>query len=232
MHIDAILFDLDGTLIDSAPAIASVLNGMRQDLGKPPHNTERYRKWVSLGAEELIIRALEVSGSQVTVLLEKFRTLYKAIPTPDDAVNQGVTETLAALFAADVRLAICSNKPILLCEKILRETQLDQYFSCVVGGGTTENSKPHRDPIDHALAAMRVSHDRALLVGDSTVDQGAAKAAGIPFVFFTDGYNDGVIESLAWASIGRMNELLTLDFCSGNTATAVDRKGEPTRVAS
>ncbi len=230
MRIDAILFDLDGTLIDSAPTISSILNGMRQDLGKPPHNTGCYREWVSLGAEELIIRALEVSGGQITVLLERFRTLYKEIPTPDDAVNPGVKETLAALFATDIRLAICSNKPILLCEKILRETQLDQYFSCVVGGGTTANAKPHRDPIDHALAAMRISHDRALLVGDSTVDQGAAKAAGIPFILFTDGYNDGVIERLAWASIGRMNELLTLDFCSNNT-TAVDRKGKPTRVA-
>jgi phosphoglycolate phosphatase len=88
-----------------------------------------------------------------------------------------------------------------LCEKILRETKLDQYFSCVVGGGATPNPKPSHEPIDHALAGMRVSHNRALLVGDSTVDQGAAKAAGIPFIFFTNGYNDGVIEGLGWVGL-------------------------------
>jgi phosphoglycolate phosphatase len=218
MRVDAILFDLDGTLIDSAPTISSILNGMRQELGKPPHNIQRYREWVSLGAEELIILALEVSGNQVTVLLEKFRTIYKKTPTPENTVNTGVTETLTTLLAADIRLAICSNKPTLLCEKILKETQLKQYFSYVVGGGATARPKPSRDPIDCALTAMKISHDRALLVGDSTVDQGAAKAAGIPFIFFTNGYNDGVIEELASASIGRINDLLMLDFFSDNTS--------------
>jgi phosphoglycolate phosphatase len=231
MLIDGILFDLDGTLVDSAPTIAILLNYMREELGKPPHDIGCYRQWVSLGANDLISQSLEVSGSEVQVLLERFRLRYKSMSTHENTVHPTVSETLAVLTEWGLRLGVCSNKPTHLCEKVLFDTKLDQFFSCVVGGDTTNNPKPHRDPIDFALSSMKVSSERALLVGDSTVDQHAAKAAGIPFVFFTEGYNDGVVNELVCASIGLMNELLTLNLLTG-TAIKDNRAGSLTVVAS
>lgn len=231
MLIDGILFDLDGTLVDSAPTIAVLLNCMREELGKPSHDIGRYRQWVSLGAKDLISQSLDVSGSEVQVLLERFRLRYKSMPTYEDTVYPTASETLAALTEWGLHLGVCSNKPTHLCEKVLFDTRLDQFFSCVVGGDTTNNPKPYRDPIDFALSSMKVSPERALLVGDSTVDQRAAKAAGIPFVFFTEGYNDGVVEELVWASIGHMNELLTLGLLVGN-AIKDDRASGLTEVVS
>jgi phosphoglycolate phosphatase len=144
------------------------------------------------------------------VKLERFRLRYKSMSTHENIVHPTVSETLAVSTEWGIRLGICSNKPIELCKKVLFDTNLKQFFSCVVGGDTTNNPEPHRDPIDFALLSMEVSPERVLLIGDSTVNQRATKATGIPFVFFTEGYNDGVVEELVCESIGLMNELLTL----------------------
>ncbi len=212
MQIDGILFDLDGTLVDSAVIIAAVLDEMRLENGLPPHEVDHYRKWVSLGAERLIQLALGAPENLASSLVASFRTRYGKRCTPAAAVYPHVFEALAVLSRENVQLGVCSNKPTQLCNKVLSDTGLEEYFSCVVGGDATPYPKPDRSPIDHALSMLGISHGRACLVGDSTIDQRAAAAAGIPFVFFTGGYNDGVIEPAAWASIVHLNELLALDL--------------------
>jgi phosphoglycolate phosphatase len=119
---------------------------------------------------------------------------------------------LQALQKAGFALAICSNKPQTLCEKVLLETGLASYFSCIVGSSSAMPAKPDRAPLDFALNVLQVSHQYAVLVGDSTVDQAAAKAAQIPFVFFSGGYDDGVRAEQAWCRIDRLRQLAEPDF--------------------
>ncbi|MSQ99134.1 MAG: HAD family hydrolase [Xanthomonadales bacterium] len=192
MVIETILFDLDGTLLDSAPLVRRILNRMREDRGRGPLPLSCYRQWISLGAAELAGRAMEAEVQDVPVLVKEFRRLYHELPTPTDTLFPGAAETVAALAATGIRLGICSNKPEHLCRKVLLETGLCDHFGAVVGGDTVSQTKPNREPLDYALKTLSAAAPSTILVGDSTVDQRAARAAGLPFVFFTAGYNDGV----------------------------------------
>ena len=192
MSIDTILFDLDGTLVDSAPIVGLILNDMRVAQGLEPLPLGCFRQWISLGARELVGRAMEAKMEEVPVFVQEFRRLYRELPTPADTLFPGVAETIAVLTASGVRLGLCSNKPEHLCRKVLLETGLSDHFGTVVGGDTVSQPKPNRRPLDYALEALGATTPSAILVGDSTVDQRAAHAAQLPFVFFTGGYDDGV----------------------------------------
>lgn len=225
MALDTILFDLDGTLVDSAATIGAVLNGMREERGLPPLPISQYRAWVSLGAEQLIANSQQPDAALrdaappsdpdcdksghagVPAMLAEFRRRYGQLPTPVSAVFAGAFDALEALAARGLRLGVCSNKPVALCIKVLADTGLQRYFGCVVGGGSTPHPKPHREPVDHALSLLQASANGAVLVGDSTVDQRAAAAAGIPFIFYTGGYNDGVAPGSATMEISHLAHL-------------------------
>jgi len=189
--IKGVLFDLDGTLIDSAPVIGEILNEMRaeSDLASLPLGD--YRAWISLGATELIARAMGGLPDEIA-LLEEFRRRYRKRPTPENAVFSGAVSAIGALALHGIKLGVCSNKPEALCKKVLEETRLGGFFDIVVGGDTTPKRKPSREPIEFALAGLAVGADAVVLVGDSTVDQEASRAAGVPFIFFSGGYDDGV----------------------------------------
>ena len=210
MAIDTVLFDLDGTLVDSAPLVGTILNGMRAERDCAPLPVDCFRQWISLGAAELVSRALNLSLPEVDGALQDFRARYGRMPTPDECLFPGVTNTLAALTGAGVRLGICSNKPVHLCCKVLEDTGLDDYFGAIVGGGSVPRPKPHREPLDHALDLLGALPGGALFVGDSTVDQQAAGAAGVPFVFFAAGYDDGVDPGMVWARIEAMGQILAI----------------------
>lgn len=218
MPRDVLLFDLDGTLVDSAATIGQVLNDMRAARGHPPHDVARYRSWVSLGAEQLIAHALDAGPQQVPELLAAFRTAYRELPTPASALYPGVAAVLQALHDQGYRMAICSNKPEALCAKVLRDTGLERYFTVLVGGDTATHAKPHRAPLDLALAGLQANASHAVLIGDSTVDQRAAAAAGLPFIFFRGGYDDGVHADSAHAAIELLEHLPALLQARATTA--------------
>ena len=109
MSIDAILFDLDGTLIDSAQVIASVINNMRAEQHLAPVDVARFRQWVSLGADELLRRGMDRPGEDASDLVRDFRDRYRAMSTPLDSLYPGVGETVATLARLGVPMAICSK---------------------------------------------------------------------------------------------------------------------------
>jgi phosphoglycolate phosphatase len=210
MKLKAVLFDLDGTLVDSAQAIGDVLNQMRLERNLDCLEIQKYREWVSLGANSLIENSLEMPTSDTDLYLQDFRKRYGAKKTTNADIFPHVEETLIKLKALGVDLGICSNKPIHLCKKVLSDLNLDGYFSCVVGGGSASSSKPSREPVDLALSMLGHSHCNALLVGDSTVDQVASKNSGLPFIFFSGGYDDGVDFTQVAAIIHSMGDLIPL----------------------
>jgi phosphoglycolate phosphatase len=186
-----VVFDLDGTLVDSAPIVGFILNGMRTEVGLPPLDDFFYRKWSSEGGATLVGRALDVDPSAAQGLLSVFRRKYYEYATPMNSVYDGVIPLLEKLRVNSVKLGICSNKPERLCNKVLIDTGLYEYFDVVTGGDTLSNKKPEPDGLIHTLSAMSVRPSAALFVGDSIIDQLTATRANLDFALFTGGYDAG-----------------------------------------
>ena len=209
---DAFIFDLDGTLVDSAPIIGLVLNEMRLDLGLNPLALEFYRQWISRGAAELISNSLDVSLEEATPHIDIFREKYRQLPTPVSCVYFGVVDTITSLSLQGKKIGICSNKPQHLCQKIIKEIGLADFIPVIVGGDTLPTSKPCRDSIDFAIKELGGASSSAIFIGDSSIDQRAASAASIPFVFYSEGYDDGVNRLQVQYLIKRIPDLLDITF--------------------
>lgn len=209
---NTVIFDLDGTLIDSAPIVAEVLNSMRKQLGKNSLSLDFYRKWISHGAAELVSTAMDVDVSHSEPYVSEFRLRYRHIPTPLSCLFPGVVDTVTYLSRQGIKLGICSNKPEYLCRKIIAETGLEKMLDVIVGGDTLTLSKPFREPVDYVIQQLGGLHESTVLVGDSTVDQRAALASNIPFVFFSKGYDDGVDQTKALHVIAHIPQLLGLNL--------------------
>lgn len=213
-----LIFDLDGTLVDSVGVVGSILNAMRAEAGRAPLDQDFYRHWSSRGGVALVGRALEVGPDQALSQVDEFRRRYRERPTPDESVFPGAHSTLEQLSQRGVRLAICSNKPEHLCRKVLHETGLGRYFDAIIGGDTTPRGKPDPAPLLAAMAAIGAQPATTLMIGDSTVDQKTAAAAKVGFVFYSAGYDDGVDRDAAVASIAALPALLHLAFIGGAAA--------------
>ena len=209
---NTVIFDLDGTLIDSAPVVAEVLNDMRKQLGRNSLEPDFYRKWISRGAVELVAASMGVDVGNVGAYVSEFRLRYRHIPTPLSCLYPGVLDTVTFLSRQGIKLGICSNKPEYLCRKIIAETGLDEMLAVIVGGDTLPVSKPFREPVDYVIQQLGGLHESAVMVGDSTVDQHAAAAANIPFIFFSNGYDDGVDRTKALNMIARIPQLLDINL--------------------
>lgn len=193
MNVDLIVFDLDGTLIDSASQIAKILNGMRGSRGMEPLAVQSYRALVSHGADYLIKTSLVLEREdEVSQHLAHFRTQLLEQPVGREILFPGVVESLQLIAQRMVKVAICSNKPGNLCRKILRDLKIEAAFSAVVGGGDASENKPSPIPLQLAIAESQSSASSTVFVGDSTVDQMTAQNSKVRFAFFSAGYDDGV----------------------------------------
>ena len=176
----AILFDLDGTLVDSAPGIAAALNALRERRGLSAIGTTLVRPWISLGAAELVRLGLGPAACHVQDDLSEFRGVLRTLPTPAGALYPGVASCLRALVSAGMALAIVTNKPEALARQLLADVGLLDAFVAVIGGDTVPYAKPHAAPLLAALRAVAVSPEQSIFVGDSVVDADAAAALRMP----------------------------------------------------
>ncbi|GAA5171109.1 phosphoglycolate phosphatase [Viridibacterium curvum] len=193
----AILFDLDGTLIDAVPDLAEAANRMLRELGEPLRSEEEVGRFLGKGLGVLVERLLNDGRSPrnaayCEAALAVFRRHYAVTNGQRAVVYAGVRETLSALQATGMPCAVVTNKAAEFTEPLLRQLRLDQFFQCVVSGDTLPQKKPRPEPLLHACAALGVAPHEALMVGDSANDAEAARRAGIPVLLLTGGYSEGV----------------------------------------
>jgi phosphoglycolate phosphatase len=185
---DVLLFDLDGTLVDSAPAIAIALSALRTERGGSAVASDAIRPWISLGVDRLVANALEDLAGESEADVAAFRARLREIPNNRSCLYPSVEETLHSLRMAGARMAVITNKPGALSRTLLDDVGLGQMFAAIIGGDTTRHPKPHPAPIQYALSLLDVSAERCWFIGDSEVDAAAARALSIPFLLFAGGY--------------------------------------------
>jgi phosphoglycolate phosphatase len=195
----AVIFDLDGTLIDSAPDIASSLNEVLGRRGLPPFPLEQVKAMVGGGIPTLIRRALEAHGVEphdTEPLVRDMITVYAGRATVLTVLYDGAEAELARLRAAGIRIAICTNKSQEITDIILRDLGIAHYFASVAGIRPGGPRKPDPAALHAVLDALGLRAADAVMIGDSRADAGAAKAAGMPVVLVSFGYGTGPLAEL------------------------------------
>lgn len=187
-----LLFDLDGTLVDSAITIALALGQLSTSRGGTAVDVARVRRLVSQGATVLVREGLGPVAGDPAEDLAAFRTILADIPARPEMIFPGVIEALTELAAAGHVCAVVTNKPERLARLLLDQLDLTRHFAAVVGGDTLAVCKPDPAPLHHALDALGQGAlgqaTPAVMIGDSDVDARAAAAAGLPFALFLGGY--------------------------------------------
>lgn len=191
-----VMFDLDGTLLDSVPDLAAAVDSMLQQLGLPVAGVEQVRNWVGNGARVLVERALESQRQGVPATGDNEAALALFMQAYADnhrftSVYPGVFECLDWLRAQQIELAVITNKPERFVGPLLEEKGLDGYFRWVIGGDTLAQQKPDPAALLHVMREAGVPAGECLFVGDSRNDVLAARAAGVPCVAVSYGYNHG-----------------------------------------
>lgn len=179
--MDFLIFDLDGTLIDSKLDLAYAVNAARQHLGLPPLDVEMIGSYVGNGAPLLIRRAMgpEASEEDVKKALDYFMTYYGDHKLDHTRTYPGIPEALEQLHADGVGMAVLTNKPVRVSTGIIEGLGLAKYFARIYGGNSFEQKKPDPIGVDTLLAEQGVRRDRAMFVGDSAVDVRTARNAGV-----------------------------------------------------
>lgn len=204
----AVLFDLDGTLIDSVPDLAAAIDEMLEHIGKAPAGEVKVNRWVGNGAAALVKRALadcddgdalhyaqfpnELDDEYYTSAYSVFEHAYAQRLTQATGLYDGVLSVLSSLTSAGIMLGLITNKPRQFTLPLLKALDIDHYFFDVLCGDDLEFKKPHPLPVLTALKNLSVSAVQAIMVGDSISDIKSATAAGVKTVAVTYGYNHGI----------------------------------------
>ena len=209
-----VLFDLDGTLVDSASDIAAAVNRLLAELGHPAVDEATVRSWIGDGARQLITSALRHAGDvrDVDTVMPRFMHHYGDCLLLDPRLYPGVESTLQTLRAAGVRLAVCTNKPSRFVPPLLAAMGIDGFFEDVVGGDSLAWRKPDARPLLHLATQLGATPQQCLMVGDSETDFAAARAAAMPVVLVSYGYprSFDLHGAGALAVLDRFEELLSL----------------------
>ena len=197
----AIVWDLDGTLVDSAPDLASALNTVLDKRGFFTLSITEVRAMIGNGVPKLVERGFNAVGvrpdvAQLDELIAMFVKEYKACATDKTRPYPGVVEVLQEIHSMNIPMGVCTNKPEAFTLQILEGLGLANYFSCVVGGDTTKSRKPDPQPVLECLRGLVSEPALSLMIGDSIHDVHAAHAAGVTIGVVPWGYRSVPVEEL------------------------------------
>lgn len=232
-NIRGVAFDLDGTLVDSAPGLTAAVDNALYALELPMAGEERVVTWIGNGADILIQRALTWArqeraalraaqgkpsvdhddipqAEQQAILRKLLDRYYGEVAEEGSFLFPAVADTLGALHAKGLPLALVTNKPTPFVAPILASLDIAKYFTVVIGGDDVKNKKPHPEPLLLVAEKLGLAPAELLFVGDSRNDIQAAKAAGCSSIGLTYGYNYGEPISLSEPDyiFDQFNELL------------------------
>ncbi len=215
---ELVLFDLDGTLVDSVPDLAYSIDLALRELDMPMHGDEIIRTWVGRGAIRLVKSALtgELDGEPDEDLLEKaydlFLDIYLRNTSKRSKLYPGVREGLDHMKKTGCKLACVTNKPGRFTLPLLKAMGLSDDFSIVISGETLPKKKPDPDQLLHAAEMLGAAPERTLMVGDSINDLQAARAANMPILCVTYGYNHGedIVDSNPDILVDSLAEMIEL----------------------
>ena len=196
--IEALLFDLDGTLLDTAKDLVQTGHAIRDALALPPLCDARILGFIGKGAERFVHRlitddlAADASAESLRQGMRHFRTFYEQYNGLWARPFDGVIEGLERLYGAKVPMAVVTNKDQSFAEGLLERSKLSHYFRFAVGGDALPHKKPHPQPLLEAARRLGLMPQSVWMLGDSANDAKAARAAGMPVFLLPYGYREGV----------------------------------------
>lgn len=209
--IELVIFDLDGTLVDSIPDLTDAVNEFLRASGRPDLAMDDVRRLVGKGARNLVERALgNGTEEEVEKALAIFLAYNEAHIADKTIMYPGVAETLLELRRQGIRMAVVTNKTEFLSRKLLNVIGIDQSFDIILGADSLPFRKPSPEPVLKALADLHIAPSGAIMVGDSINDIAAGRAAGVVTVGCTFGYGSEAELAQAEYRIDAMGQLLQL----------------------
>ena len=191
-HRPAYIFDLDGTLVDTAPDLLAATNAVLADAGRATVDPETLRHMVGFGARSLISQAFAATGepaaeADLPALVDNFVSHYRQNIAAESRPFPGVERTLAEL-AGVARLGVLTNKPQPLADILLPALKLDRFFAAIHGAGRLDVAKPDARVFHHVVEDLGGMGTGAVMIGDSATDVATARAARVPVILVTYGY--------------------------------------------
>jgi 2-phosphoglycolate phosphatase len=199
LPLRAVLFDLDGTLLDTAPDMAGALNVLRGEQALPPLPYEAVRSVVSHGSARVVkIGFPDEAAGRLAALQQRFLQIYRGSLSRGTRLFPGMDEVLDTLAERGLKSGIVTNKPAWLTDPLLEELGIRARFECVVSGDTLAERKPHPLPLLHAAKLAGAAPGECIYVGDALRDVQAAHAAGMSALVANYGYLAADEDSTAW----------------------------------
>jgi len=224
----SLVFDLDGTLVDTALDLAGAMNAVLLANGRPPVPPTEVRHMVGRGARALIERGFEVTGGPVDPAdldrhFDDFILHYGANVAVASVPFPGVREVLTRLKAAGHRMGVCTNKPEGLAVSLLEALDLKGFFGAVLGADTLDVRKPNPRHLSETVKRIGGDVGRAVMIGDSEVDAETARNAGVPSVIFTFGYTQ--LDPTAFGAAALLDRFDELEAALAGIAANLDTAG-------
>src|ERR1700733_5411363 len=207
----AVLFDLDGTVLDTAPDMVGALNRLREEHSLAPLPFDAVRSAVSHGAARVVKTGFpDADDATALALQQRFLAIYRGALSHETRLFAGMDEVLEELAGWGLKSGIVTNKAAWLTEPLLAQLGLSTRFACVVSGDRLAERKPHPLPLQHAAALAGVRPDECIYVGDAQRDVQAAHAAAMPALVANYGYLRADEDSRDWGGDGYLNRPLDL----------------------
>lgn len=209
--MSSVVFDLDGTLIDSAPDLQEAANKTLEDSGREPLSLVEARSFIGNGAAVFVDRicsSRSIPDIEKASFLEAFLVAYQSAVNLTE-VYTGARESLEKLKLIGYSISLCTNKPMAPCVAILDHLKLVGLFDVIIAGDTLNTRKPSPEPL--RLAFEQLGHTTAVYVGDSEIDGETALRAEVPFLLYTEGYRKVPVQNIPHrASFSRFDDLAEL----------------------